>query len=167
MTEPRELTGGHQGHGLRIGIVVARFNESVTSRLLQGAQNALVEHGVRAEDVTIAWVPGSFEIPLAAQRLARRGAFDAVVCLGAIIHHETNHDRYLAQAVSQSLAALAREAEVPMAFGVLTTETEAQAAERAGGSWGNRGYDAGLTAIEMANLMRGMDGLAGESKPRT
>ena len=161
MTEPRELKGDPQGHGLRIGIVVARFNESVTSRLLEGAQKGLLEHGVGVQDVTVLWVPGSFEIPLAAQRLTQRGTFDAVVCLGAIIHHETDHDRYLAQAVSQSLAALAREEEVPVVLGVLTTETEQQAVERAGGSQGNRGYDAALTAIEMANLMRRMDGMEG------
>ena len=161
MTEPREFKGDLQGHGLRIGIVVARFNESVTSRLLQGAQKGLLEHGVGVQDMTVLWVPGSFEIPQAAQRLTQRGAVDAVVCLGAIIHHETDHDRYLAQAVSQSLAALAREEEVPVVLGVLTTETEQQAVERAGGSQGNKGYDAALTAIEMANLMRRMDGMEG------
>ncbi len=154
MTSDREITGDLEGQGLRIGIVVARFNQAITSRLLHGAQKALEEHGVRAQDVTIIRVPGSFELPVAAKRLAKRHALDAIVCLGAIIHHETDHDRYLAQAVSQSLAALARELEIPVVFGVLTTETEQQAAERAGGSLGNRGHDAALTAIEMATLLR-------------
>ena len=154
MTSPQEITGDLEGHRLRIGIVVARFNQAITSRLLDGAQKALKEHGVRAQDVPIIGVPGSFELPVAAQRLAKRHTLDGIVCLGAIIHHETDHDRYLAQAVSQSLAALARELEIPVIFGVLTTETEQQAAERAGGSLGNRGYDAALTAIEMATLLR-------------
>ncbi|MCZ6615608.1 MAG: 6,7-dimethyl-8-ribityllumazine synthase [Chloroflexi bacterium] len=157
MTSHREITGNLEGQGLRIGIVVARFNQAITSSLLDGAQKALGEHGVRAQDVTIIRVPGSFELPVAAKRLAKRHTPDAIVCLGAIIHHETDHDRYLAQAVSQSLAALARELEIPVVFGVLTTETEQQAAERAGGSLGNRGHDAALTAIEMATLLRRVD----------
>jgi 6,7-dimethyl-8-ribityllumazine synthase len=157
VTSHREITGDLEGQGLRIGIVVARFNQAVTSSLLQGAQKALEEHGVRAQDVTIIRVPGSFELPVAAKRLAKRHTPDAIVCLGAIIHHETDHDRYLAQAVSQGLSALAAELETPVAFGVLTTETEQQAAERAGGSLGNRGYDAVLTAIEMATLLRKVD----------
>ena len=159
MTEFRELKGDLQGHGLRIGIVVARFNGFVTSGLLEGAQKGLLEHGVRPEDITLLWVPGSFEVPLAAQRLAQQGSYDAIVCLGAIIHHETAHDRYLAQAVSQCLATLAREEDIPVVLGILTTETEQQALERAGGSQGNRGYDAALTAIEMADLMRKVDGI--------
>ena len=162
MTSHREITGDLEGQGLRIGIVVARFNQAITSRLLHGAQKALEEHGVRAQAVAIIRVPGSFELPVAAKRLARRHTLDAIVCLGAIIHHETDHDRYLAQAVSQSLAALARELETPVVFGVLTTETEQQAAERAGGSLGNRGYDAALTAIEMATLLRKVDVLEGD-----
>ena len=162
MTSHREITGDLEGPGLRIGIVVARFNQAITSRLLQGAQKALEEHGVRAQDVTIIRVPGSFELPVAAKRLAKRHTLDSIVCLGAIIHHETDHDRYLAQAVSQSLAALARELGPPVVFGVLTTETEQQAAERAGGSLGNRGYDAALTAIEMATLLRKVDVLEGD-----
>ena len=157
MTSHREITGNLEGQGLRIGIVVARFNQAITSSLLDGAQKALEEHGVRAQDVTIIRVPGSFELPVAAKRLAKRHTPDAIVCLGAIIHHETDHDRYLAQAVSQSLAALARELEIPVVFGVLTTETEQQAAERAGGGAGNRGHDAALTAIEMATLLRRVD----------
>ena len=161
MTEFRELKGGLESHGLRIGVVVARFNEPITSRLLEGVRKGLLEHGVRPEDVTLLWVPGSFEVPLAAQRLAQQGTFDAIVCLGAIVHHETDHDRYLAQAISQCLATLAREEDIPVVLGILTTETEQQALERAGGSQGNRGYDAALTAIEMANLMRRVDGIEG------
>ena len=162
MTSPQEITGNLEGQGLRIGIVAARFNQAITSRLLQGAQKALDEHGVRARDVTIVRVPGSFELPVAAKRLAKRHTLDAIVCLGAIIHHETNHDQYLAQAVSQGLAALACELGTPVVFGVLTTETEQQAAERAGGSLGNRGHDAALTAIEMATLLRRVEESEGD-----
>ena len=157
MTQPKELQGDLQGQGLPIGIVVARLNQSITSRLLRGAQTALGEHGVRTEDVTIARVPGSFELPLAAQWLVGQGNVDVVICLGAIIHHETDHDCYLAQAVTQNLASLAREEDSPIVLGVLTTETERQAEERAGGAQGNRGYDAALTAIEMATLLRTAD----------
>ena len=157
MTSAQQITGDLDGQGLRIGIVVSRFNEAVTSRLLQGAQKAMEEHGTEANDGPIVQVPGSFEIPVAAQRLARRHTLDAIVCLGAIIHHETDHDRYLAQAVSYSLAALARKLEVPVIFGVLTTETEEMALARSGGSQGNKGYDAVLTAIEMATLLRRLD----------
>lgn len=157
LANPQEIEGNLQGQGLRIGIVVARFNSPITSQLLQGAQEALETHGVSAQDVTIVWVPGSFELPVAAQELVRRGTLDAVICLGAIIHHETDHDRYLAQTVANNLATLAREEEMPISFGVLTTETEQQAKDRAGGAQGNRGHDAALTAIEMANLIHTMN----------
>ena len=161
MTVIRELKGHLQGKGLRIGIVVSRFNEPVTSRLLQGAKEGLSEHGVRDQDVTVAWVPGSFEIPLVAKRLAQRGDFDAVICLGAVIRHETDHYRYVAEQAARGIADVGRETGVPMIFGVLTTDTEEQAMERAGGKQGNKGYDATLAAIEMANLLRLVDRIEG------
>ena len=158
----RELKGHLQGRGLRIGIVVSRFNEPVTSNLLQGAREGLSAHGIRDEDVTVAWVPGSFEIPLVAKRLAQRGDFDAVICLGAVIRHETDHYRYVAGEVARGIAEVGRTTGVPVVFGVLTTDTEEQAMERAGGKEGNKGYDAALTAIEMANLLRLVDGWEGD-----
>ena len=156
---PQELQGGLQGTVLRIAIVVSRFNQSITSRLLQGALEGLAAHGVQDQNVTVAWVPGSFEIPQAAKRLAESGTFDAVVCLGAVIRHQTDHYRYVAQVAAMGIAEVARETGVPVVFGVLTTENEEQALERAGGKEGNKGYDAALAAIEMANLFRLVDGL--------
>jgi len=158
----RELKGHLQGRGLRIGIVVSRFNEPVTSRLLQGAREGLSAHGVRDEDVTVAWVPGSFEIPLVAKRLAQRGDFDAVICLGAVIRHETDHYRYVAEQAARGIADVGRETGVPVIFGVLTTDTEEQAMARAGGKEGNKGYDAALAAIEMANLLRLVNRIEGD-----
>jgi len=165
VTVARELKGSLQGRGLRVGIVVSRFNESVTSRLLQGAREALSEHGVRDQDVAVAWVPGSFEIPLIAKRLAQRGEFDAVICLGAVIRHETDHYRYVAGEAARGIAEVGRETGVPAVLGVLTTDTEEQAMERASGKEGNKGYDAALAAIEMANLLRLVDGSDGGLKP--
>ena len=141
-----------------MAIVVSRFNEPVSSRLLRGAMDGLIAHGVQDQDVTVAWVPGAFEIPQVARRLAQRGGLDAIVCLGAVIRHETDHYRYIAEEASRGIAEVGREMGIPMAFGVLTTDTEEQAMERAGGKEGNKGYDAALTAIEMANLIRLLDG---------
>ncbi|MDO8751388.1 MAG: 6,7-dimethyl-8-ribityllumazine synthase [Dehalococcoidia bacterium] len=155
---PQELKGGLQGAGLRIAIVVSRFNLSITSRLLQGALEGLATHGVQDQNVTVAWVPGSFEIPLVAKRLASHNYIDAVVCLGAVVRHETDHYRYIAKAAATGIAEVARETGKPVAFGVLTTDNEEQAMERAGGKEGNKGYDAALTAIEMANLIRTIEG---------
>ncbi|MSQ22729.1 MAG: 6,7-dimethyl-8-ribityllumazine synthase [Dehalococcoidia bacterium] len=155
---PQELTGGLLGAGLRIAIVVSRFNQSVTSKLLQGALEGLAAHGVQDQNVTIAWVPGSFEIPLVAKRLASHNYIDAVVCLGAVVRHETDHYKYIAEAATTGIAEVARETGKPVVFGVLTTDNEEQALERAGGKEGNKGYDAALTAIEMANLLRLIEG---------
>ena len=149
-----EVRGSQQGHGLRVAIVAARFNESITRRLLEGAQDGLARHGVPTEDTLTLWVPGSFELPLMAQTLAESGRWDAVVCLGAVIRHETEHYRYIAGEAARGIAEVGRRTGVPVVFGVLTTDTEEQAAERAGGKAGNKGYDAALTAIEMANLLR-------------
>ena len=154
----QELKGGLHGKGLRIAIVASRFNEFVSSKLLQGAMEGLTAHGVQNQDVTVAWVPGAFELPQAARRLAQRGNLDAIVCLGAVIRHETDHYRYIAEEAARGIAEVGRETGIPVAFGVLTTDTEEQAMERAGGKEGNKGYDAALTAIEMANLLRLIDG---------
>ncbi|HAC17655.1 MAG TPA: 6,7-dimethyl-8-ribityllumazine synthase, partial [Dehalococcoidia bacterium] len=138
-------------------IVVARFNESITSRLLQGAKSALVEHGTRAEDVTVAWVPGSFEIPLIAKKMAQSGRYDAVVGLGAVIRGETDHYQYVAGEAAKGIANASVMTGKPVVFGVLTTDTVEQAINRAGGKQGNSGYSAAVAAIEMANLLRALD----------
>ena len=146
--------GDLHGAGLRIAVVVSRFNEVVTSRLLAGARSALERHGVHEDDVDVAWVPGAFELPLAARKLAEGRRYDAVVCLGAVIRGETPHFEYVAGAAAGGIADAARDTGVPVIFGVLTPNTLEQAQERAGGKAGNKGYDAAVNAIEMANLLR-------------
>jgi 6,7-dimethyl-8-ribityllumazine synthase len=146
--------GELDGAGLRIGIVVSRFNEPVTSRLLAGARSALERHGVRDADVDVAWVPGAFELPVAARTLADSRRYDAVVCLGAVIRGETPHFEYVAGAAARGIQDAARDSGLPVIFGVITPNTLEQAMERAGGTVGNKGYDAVLSAIEMANLLR-------------
>ncbi|MCS7206668.1 MAG: 6,7-dimethyl-8-ribityllumazine synthase [Dehalococcoidia bacterium] len=152
----REVQGSLRGEGLRIAIVASRFNSLVTERLVEGAQAALREAGVREEDILLAWVPGSFEIPVVAKHLASSGRFHAVICLGAVIRGETPHFEYVASQAAAGIAQVARETGVPCIFGVLTTEDTAQALERAGGKMGNRGYDAALAAIQMATLLQGL-----------
>ena len=152
------LKGGLDGQGLKIAIVISRFNHFVTSKLLQGASEALLTHGLDEKDISAVWVPGSFEVPLAAQELARSGGWDAVVCLGAVIRGETAHFDYVAGEAARGVASASRETGIPMTFGILTADTEEQALERAGGSRGNRGYDAALAAMEMVNLLRLMRG---------
>jgi 6,7-dimethyl-8-ribityllumazine synthase len=153
----RRFEGNLVGEGLRFAIVVARFNEFITSRLLAGAMDGLIRHGVREQDIDVAWVPGSFEIPVVAKRLARSARYDAVLCLGAVIRGATPHFDYVAAEAAKGIAAAALETEVPVIFGVLTTDTIEQAIERAGTKAGNKGYDAALTAIEMANLLRAIE----------
>jgi len=148
--------GRPEGEGLSIAIVVSRFNELVTRALLAGAQDGLARHGVEPEGVDVAWVPGSFEIPLAARKLAESGRYQAVVCLGAVIRGETPHFDHVANQASSGIARVALDTGVPVIFGVLTADTLEQAMERAGGKMGNKGYDAAVAAIEMANLMRGL-----------
>ena len=148
------IAGGLDAEGLRIGIVAARFNLFVTSRLVQGACEALLAHGLREDNLAVVWVPGSFEVPLAAAEMARSGRWDALVCLGAVIKGETAHFDYVAAEAARGVAEASREMGVPMAFGIQTTYTVEQALARAGGDAGNRGYDAALSAIEMANLLR-------------
>ena len=152
-----ELQGGMNGEGLRVGIVVATFNEFITSKLLDGAQAALARHGVRDDDVSVASVPGSFELPLVAKKLAESGQHDAVICLGAVIRGETDHYEHVAGEAAKGIANAGLNSGVPVIFGVLTTDTLEQAINRAGGKQGNNGYGAGLAAIEMANLMRALD----------
>ena len=146
--------GELQGAGLRVALVVSRFNEPVTTRLLAGARSALERHGVREEDVDVAWVPGAFELPLAARRLAESRRYDAVACLGAIIRGETPHSDYIAAETARGIGQVAQDTGVPIVFGVLTPNTLEQALERAGGKMGDKGYDAAVSAIEMATLMQ-------------
>ena len=156
----RDLKADLSGQGLRIGIVAALFNELVTARLLQGARAALSERGVRDQDIAVAWAPGALELAQAAQRMARSGRWDALVALGAVIRGETFHFDLVALESVRGIEEVARQTEVPIAFGVLTTDTLEQATDRAGGRLGNKGADAALAAIQMANLFRQLDAAA-------
>lgn len=142
------------GTGLRIGLVATRWNDFIVGNLVSGANDALVRHGVAEEDIGLALVPGAFEIPLVAKRLAMSGKYDAIVCLGAVIRGATAHFEYVAGEVAKGIASVMLETGVPVTFGVLTTETLEQAIERAGAKAGNKGAEAALAAIEMANLLR-------------
>lgn len=141
----------------RIGIVAARFNEFITSKLLSGALDTLKRHDVKDDDIHIAWVPGAFEIPLAASKMALSGRYDAVICLGAVIRGSTTHYDYVCSEVSKGIAHVSLESGIPVMFGVLTTENIQQAIERAGTKAGNKGADCAQGAIEMANLLREME----------
>ena len=143
--------------GIRVGIVAARFNEFIVSKLLSGCQDGLLRHGVKDEDIAVAWVPGAFEIPLAAQAMAKSGNYDAVIALGAVIRGSTSHYDYVCAEVSKGVAHAALESGVPVLFGVLTTDTIEQAIERAGSKAGNKGAECAQGAIEMVNLLRSMD----------
>ena len=145
------------GKGLKFGVVVSRFNEFITRKLLDGAQDALLRHGVIEEDIDIAWVPGSFEIPLAAQKLAQTKRYDAVICLGTVVRGATPHFEYIAAEVTKGIARVGLEAGLPVSYGIITADTLEQAIERAGTKAGNRGFDAAVNAIEMANLLRNID----------
>lgn len=139
--------------GLKFGIVVGRFNEFISSKLLSGAIDGFKRHGVNEGDIEIAWVPGAFEIPLIAKKMAKSKKYDAVVCLGAVIRGATSHFEYVSSEVTKGIAMSSLETEVPVIFGVLTTDTIEQAIERAGTKAGNKGFEASVTAIEMANLI--------------
>jgi 6,7-dimethyl-8-ribityllumazine synthase len=154
----RTIEGSLAGQGLKVGIVVARFNSFITERLLEGALDALVRHGVAEEDVVVAKVPGSFELPLGVRRLAATGQADAVIALGALIRGGTPHFDYLSAEVTKGVAQVMLETGVPVAFGVLTTDTVEQAIERAGTKAGNKGFEAAQSAVEMANLLRRIEG---------
>ena len=143
---------------IRIGIVAARFNEFITSKLLGGAVDCLKRHGVSEEDMEVAWVPGAFEIPLIASKMAGCGKYDAVICLGAVIRGSTTHYDYVSSEVSKGIAQVSLSSGIPVMFGVLTTENIEQAIERAGTKAGNKGFDCATGAIEMVNLIRGIEG---------
>ncbi|KIL45504.1 6,7-dimethyl-8-ribityllumazine synthase [Jeotgalibacillus soli] len=145
------------GSDLKVAIVVGRFNEFITSKLLSGAEDALLRHGVKEEDISVAWVPGVFEIPVAAKRLAQSGKYDAVITLGTVIRGATPHFDFVSNEVAKGVASIALQDGLPVIFGVLTTDTIEQAIERAGTKAGNKGWDAATSAIEMANLFRQMD----------
>lgn len=140
--------------GLKFGIIVGRFNEFIGGKLLSGALDALKRHGVNEEDIDITWVPGAFEIPLVAKKMANTKKYDAVICLGAVIRGATPHFDYVSNEVTKGVANVSLNTELPIIFGVLTTDTIEQAIERAGTKAGNKGYDAAITAIEMANLLK-------------
>ena len=154
----RTFEGKLSGQSLSLAIVVSRFNRLVTERLLAGAQDALARHGIDGEKVDVAWVPGSLELPLVARRLAERGRYDAIVCLGAVIRGETPHFDYVASQAAAGITRVALDTGVPTIFGVITANTLEQALDRAGGKAGNKGYDAVVTAIEMANLLEQVEG---------
>lgn len=141
-------------HGARIGIVASRFNEFITAKLLGGAQDALLRHEVREEDIEVAWVPGAFELPLMAAKMAKSGRYDAVLCLGAVIRGATSHYDLVCNEAAKGVAAVGLETGVPVLFGVVTTETIEQAIERAGTKAGNKGYDCAVSALEMVDLLR-------------
>ena len=150
----RILEGNVVAEGIKIGIVAARFNEFIVSKLVGGAQYACVRHGVKDEDIDLAWVPGAFEIPIVAKKMAASGKYDAVLCLGAVIKGSTSHYDYVCAEVSKGTAMVGLETGVPTLFGILTTDNIEQAIERAGTKAGNKGYDVACSAIEMVNLMK-------------
>lgn len=155
---PKLYEGHLIGQGLRFGIVTGRFNEFITNKLLGGALDALNRHGVADQDIEVAWVPGAFEIPLVARKMAATMKYDAVICLGAVIRGATPHFDYVAGEVAKGVAKVGLDSGVPTIFGVITADTIEQAIERAGTKAGNKGWDAAVTAIEMANLIRSMAG---------
>ena len=145
------------GKGLKFGLVISRFNGFITKKLLEGAQDALLRHGVNDEDVDIAWTPGSFEIPLIALKLAQTKRYDAIICLGAVIRGGTPHFEYVATELNKGIARVSLETGLPITHGVITADTLEQAVERAGTKMGNKGFDAAVNAIEMANLLKSLE----------
>ena len=150
----RTYEGDLLAKGLKFGIIIGRFNEFIGGKLISGALDALKRHGAEESDIELMWVPGAFEIPLAAKKMANTQKYDGVICLGAVIRGSTPHFDYVASEVSKGIANVSLDTEVPVIFGVLTTDTIEQAIERAGTKAGNKGYDAAMTAIEMANLLK-------------
>ena len=153
----RTLEGKMIAKGIRIGIVVSRFNEFITSKLLGGAMDGLLRHDVSEDNVDVAWVPGALEIPLIASKMASSGKYDAVICLGAVIRGSTSHYDYVCNEVSKGIASVSLQTGIPVMFGIVTTENIEQAIERAGTKAGNKGYDCALGAIEMINLIKTME----------
>jgi 6,7-dimethyl-8-ribityllumazine synthase len=152
MSKPIE--GMLLGKGLKFGLVVSRFNDFITKKLVEGAEDALLRHGVNQEDIDVAWVPGSFEIPLVAKKLAQTKRYDSIICLGAVIRGGTPHFEYVAAEVTKGVAKVGLEAGLPVIYGVITADTLEQAIERAGTKEGNEGFKAAASAIEMANLVK-------------
>ncbi len=150
----RIIEGELQAKGFKFGIIVSRFNDFITSRLLEGATDALVRHGAKEDDIDVVRVPGAFEIPLIAKKLAMKGTYQAVICLGTVIRGATPHFDYVAAEVSKGIAVASLETGVPIAFGIITADTIEQAVERAGTKAGNKGWDAAITAIEMAQVVK-------------
>ena len=148
------IEGELQASGFRFGIIVSRFNDFITSKLLDGALDALLRHGALEEDINIIRVPGSFEIPMVARKMALKGTYNAIICLGTVIRGATPHFDYIAAEVSKGIASASMETGVPIAFGIITSDTIEQAVERAGTKSGNKGWDAAITAIEMAQLLK-------------
>jgi 6,7-dimethyl-8-ribityllumazine synthase len=153
---PTYIEGKLDASGLSIGILVSRFNSFISERLLEGSLDALLRHGAADEKIVVARVPGAFEIPLAAKKMAESGKFDAVICLGAVIRGSTPHFDYVASEVSKGVAHVSLDSGIPVIFGVLTTDSIEQAIERAGTKAGNKGFDAAVTAIETVNLLKGL-----------
>ena len=145
--------GHYDARGRRFAVAASRFNAVIVRPLVDGALACLAKHGVGAEDIDVAWTPGAFELPVAARRLAASGGYDAVICLGAVVRGETTHFDYVASEAARGISDASRDTGVPVIFGVLTTETMAQAHDRAGGKHGNKGWDAAMAAIEMASLL--------------
>jgi 6,7-dimethyl-8-ribityllumazine synthase len=152
MSKPIE--GMLVGKGLKFGLVASRFNDFITGRLVEGAEDALLRHGVKAEDIDVAWVPGAFEIPIVAKKMAQAGRYDAVICLGAVIRGGTPHFDYIAAEVTKGVAMVGLETGLPVIYGMITADTLEQAIERAGTKEGNQGFKAASAAIEMANLFK-------------
>ena len=150
----RKLEGKLVAGDMKVGIIAARFNEFITGKLLDGAMDGLLRHDAKEENIDDAWVPGAFEIPLIASRMAKSGKYDAIICLGAVIRGSTTHYDYVCSEVSKGIASVSLASDIPVLFGVLTTENIEQAIERAGTKAGNKGYDCALSAIEMVNLIR-------------
>ena len=150
----RTFEGKLTSNNIKIGIVASRFNEFITSKLISGARDGLIRHDVPEDSIHLAWVPGAFEIPLIASKMAKSGKYDAVICLGAVIRGATSHYDYVCNEVSKGIAAVSLETGIPVLFGILTTENIEQAIERAGTKAGNKGYDCALSAIEMVNVIR-------------
>lgn len=150
----RKVEGNLIAKDMRFGIVAARFNEFIVNKLVSGAEDALLRHGAEGDNITLAWVPGAFEIPFAAKQMAHSGKYDAVICLGTVIRGATSHYDYVCNEVSKGVASIGLESGVPVLFGVLTTENIEQAVERAGTKAGNKGYDSAMAAIEMVDLQR-------------
>ena len=153
---PKTLEGIISAEGFRFAIVVSRFNDFISSKLVEGAMDALKRHGATEENITLVRVPGAFEIPIAAKRLAMKGGCDAIICLGAVIRGATPHFDYVASEVAKGIAVVSLESNIPIAFGVLTTDNLEQAIERAGTKSGNKGWDAAMAAMEMASLFKNM-----------